>query len=253
MNWAASITGRDFDLNVAVFRQDFNDFQLNTFNGVNFVVENVSSCSDDLNGADTDVSAAIVPCTGKRKPGVRSQGVEVEAFMRPGPDFTTNIGFTYADTKYRRNLIGAAGNALIQPLFQLPGERISNSGEFVVTGSAGWTPPIGDTGLSGLVYADFRYQSELNTGSDLDEEKRQEGVMVVNARVGLRGPESRWGIDLFAQNLFDVDYKQIGFDAPLQGSGTVGATRAFGTRSTGLFAAFLAEPRTYGITVRTKF
>jgi outer membrane receptor protein involved in Fe transport len=245
--------GRDIDVNVAVFRQDFNDFQLNTFNGVNFVVENVSSCSEDLNGADTDLSGALVPCTGKRKAGVRSQGVEVEAFLRPSRDFSTNIGFTYADTKYRRNLVGAAGNALIAALFQLPGQRLSNSGEFVVTGSAGWTPDIGDSGLTGLVYADFRYQSELNTGSDLDEEKLQDGVMVVNARVGLRGPDKRWGIELFAQNLFDVDYKQIGFDAPLQGSGTIGATRAFGTPSNGLFAAFLAEPRTYGITVRTKF
>jgi outer membrane receptor protein involved in Fe transport len=249
----AKYNGRAIDLNVAVFRQDFNDFQLNTFNGVNFVVENISSCSDSLNGADTDASTAVVPCTGKRQAGVRSQGVEVEAFLRPAQDFSTNIGFTYADTTYRRDLIGAAGNALIQPLFQLPGSRVSNSAEFVVTGSAGWTPPIGGSGLSGLVYADFRYQSELNTGSDLDEEKKQTGVMVVNARLGLRGAENRWGVELFAQNLFDVDYKQIGFDAPLQGSGTTGATRAFGTRSTGLFAAFLAEPRTYGITVRTKF
>jgi outer membrane receptor protein involved in Fe transport len=249
----AKFNGRAIDVNVAVFRQDFNDFQLNTFNGVNFVVENVSSCSESLNGADTDASTAIVPCSGKRQAGVRSQGVEVEAFLRPAPDFSTNIGFTYADTKYRRNLVGAAGNALIAALFQLPGSRVSNSGEFVVTGSAGWTPPIGDSGLSGLVYADFRYQSELNTGSDLDEEKLQGGVMVVNARIGLRGPDRRWGVELFAQNLFDADYRQIGFDAPLQGSGTTGATRAFGTPATGLFAAFLAEPRTYGITLRTRF
>ena len=39
-----------------MFRQLFRDFQLNTFNGLNFVVENVNSCSDDLGGADEDNS-----------------------------------------------------------------------------------------------------------------------------------------------------------------------------------------------------
>ena len=42
--------GSGIDVNVAVFRQLFRDFQLNTFNGLNFVVENVNSCEDDLAG-----------------------------------------------------------------------------------------------------------------------------------------------------------------------------------------------------------
>jgi hypothetical protein len=29
--------------------------------------------------------------------------------------------------------------------------------------------------------------------------------MVVNARVGLRGADQRWGIEFWAQNVFDVD------------------------------------------------
>ena len=41
----AKFKTRGFNLNVAAFRQDFSNFQLNTFNGINFVVENVGSCS----------------------------------------------------------------------------------------------------------------------------------------------------------------------------------------------------------------
>lgn len=242
-----------FSFNAAIFRQDFSNFQLNTFNGINFVVENVASCKATLNGADTDASTAAVPCTGGRRAGVRSQGVELEAFLRPSRTVTVNLGATYADTKYRTNLIGSAGNAIIQPLFQLPGSRLSNSSEYVITGSAGWTPDLGSSGLTGLVYSDFRYQSALNTGSDLDPEKLQQGFIVVNARVGIRGPEQRWGIEVWAQNLLDTDYQQVGFDAPLQGSGTVGATQRFGQPSTQLFGAFLGEPRTYGVTARVKF
>jgi hypothetical protein len=45
----------------------------------------------------------------------------------------------------------------------------------------------------------------------------------------------------------------VAFDAPLQGSGTVrGVEAGFYPRSTQLFGAFLAEPRTYGLTLRAR-
>ena len=45
---------------------------------------------------------------------------------------------------------------LTNALFQLPGRRMSNSNEWTVTGSLAWTPPIGGSGMHGLVYADVR-------------------------------------------------------------------------------------------------
>ena len=42
----AKFNGRGFDVNVALFDEEFRNFQLNTFNGVNFVVENINSCSN---------------------------------------------------------------------------------------------------------------------------------------------------------------------------------------------------------------
>ena len=77
--------------------------------------------------------------------------------------------------------------------------------------------------------------------------------MTVNARIGVSGANGRWGIELWGQNIFNVNYYQVGFDSPVQGNGTQRQTQAFGTTSTQLFSAFLAEPRTYGVTVRTKF
>ena len=252
----AKYNGRGFDLNIAGFYQMFDSFQLNTFNGLAFIVENIEGCGELAGGddADTDNSPLTGACTGKSKSGVTSKGVEIEAYMRPAPYFSTNFGVTYADTKYRGDLTGVEGRPLPNGLFQLPGRRVSNSSEFVVTGAATWTPPLGSSGLTGLVYADFRYQSDINTGSDLDLEKEQDGVAIVNARIGLRGPDAAWGIELFAQNIFDTDYTQIGFDAPLQGSGTRrGVTQGFYGSASQQYGAFLAEPRTYGVTVRTKF
>jgi iron complex outermembrane receptor protein len=249
----AKYNGRGIDINVAVFRQLFRNFQLNTFNGLNFVVENINSCSDDLGGADEDSSSVTGACTGKTRSGVRNIGFELEAFTRPMPNLSVNAGLVLSNTKYRKDLIGADGRPLTSALFQLPGRRVSGSPQWTATGSVAWTPPIGGTGLRGLVYADVRHMSRFNTGSDLDLEKVQGAFTVVNGRLGVSGPDQAWGVELWAQNLFDEDYIQVAFDAPIQGSGTIRAVdRGFIPRSTQLFGAFLGEPRTFGVTLRTK-
>jgi hypothetical protein len=109
----------------------------------------------------------------------------------------------YANTRYRNNLVGANGRALTNALFQLPGRRLSNSNEWTATSAITWTPPIGGSGLRGLVYADVRHMSQFNTGSDLDIEKTQDGFTTFNARIGLRGANDVWAVELWAQNLFD--------------------------------------------------
>jgi outer membrane receptor protein involved in Fe transport len=257
--FGAKYNGRQFDLNFAAFYQKFKSFQLNTFNGTNFVVTDVRGCKTDLGTRDEDITPGNSSCTDLTT-GVTSKGVEIEAFMKPAPDFTVGAGVTIADTRYADDLAGtqdfftpANGNSLIPALFLLPGQRLSHSSQYVVTGSATWTPPVGGS-LRGLLYADFRYQSEFNTGSDLFPEKEQDGVMVVNARAGIGEREGHWSLEVWAQNLFNVDYKQVAFNAPIQGSNTSFAqTQRFGTPATQLFGAFLAEPRTFGITGRFRF
>ena len=249
----AKLDLREFKLNAALFYQKFDDFQLNTFNGVNFEVSNIEGCGDDLGGRDRNLVAGDSACTGKKKAGLVSKGIEIEAFFYPFPEFTLATGFTYTDTRYAKNLTGLNGVSLAPTLFQLPGQTLSNSSDYVVTGSAAWTPKINET-MSALLYFDFRYASALNTGSDLDFEKIQPGFVVANARVGLYGKDKRWGIELWAQNLFDERYQQVAADDPLQGSGTFRAVqRGLSATANQLFITFPAEPRTYGVTLRTKF
>jgi outer membrane receptor protein involved in Fe transport len=249
----AKYHGRGIDLNLALFHQVFRDFQLNTFNGLNFVVENINSCSDSLNGADKDNSPFKGACSGSLRGGVKSQGFEFEAFTRPIPNVQWNAGVTMADTKYRNNLVGANGRPLTDALFQLPGRQISNAPKWTVTSSLAWTPPIGGSGLRGLFYIDGRYMSSFNTGSDLDIEKTQQAFAVFNGRVGLHGPADSWAIEVWGQNLLNKHFIQVGFDAPLQGSGTTRGVEAnFYPAATQLYGAFLGEPRTFGLTLRGK-
>ncbi len=255
----AKFDWRVFKLNTAVFYQEFSNFQLNTFNGVNFEVASIAACADDLGGRDRDLINNNSTCTGKQRPGVTAKGVELEAFFYPVKDLALTSGITYTDTRYSNNLTGTNGASLSPVLFQLPGAMLSNSSAYVVTGSAAWTPQINDN-FSALFYFDFRSMSELNTGSDLDFEKRQPGFIVANARVGLYGKDRAWGIEFWGQNIFNTLYQQVAADAPLQGGGTFNAVAtkinpATGTAPTAnqLFITFPAEPRTFGVTVRTRF
>ena len=256
----AKYNGRKFNLNAAVFYSEFDNFQLNTFNGVNFEVTNVNSCRDDLMGADRDIlpNNAAAALTGACAPnrlgaGLETKGIELEAVIFPARFVSVNLGLTYAKTEYQDNLVGLAGRPFAPTSFQLPEQQLSNAPEYVLTGGFGYSPDIGSSGLSGLAYLDFRYQSDVNTGSDLDPEKVQDGYIVFNGRLGLYGKDKRWGVEIFGQNLLNRKYQQIAADAPLQGGSTIGAVRRGGATSNQLFIAFPGEPRTYGVTLKGKF
>ena len=253
-------------VSVAAFRAVFDQFQLNTFNGTNFIVENIQSCTDDLNGGDRDFAglpvngvpltaaqaAATGQCPGDVRGGVTSTGVELETLFFPVDNLTVSMGLTYVETRYRNNLVGIGGRPFPTPLFNLPGRPLSNAPDLAHTGSVAWTPPVTDN-VRALVYVDWRLQSDNNTGSDLFDEKRQEPVMQVNARLGLNGNDSRWAVELWAQNLFNEQFQQVAFNTPLQGGGTIAQTARGGPNATTLFGSFLAEPRQFGVTLRTKF
>ncbi|MDB5696099.1 MAG: TonB-dependent receptor [Sphingomonas bacterium] len=257
-----------FSLSVAGFRQEFKSFQLNTFDGTVFIVQNVNGCTESLSGADRDQSKfagaanfnANADATGACASdnigyGVVSQGVELEASLVPARNFRVSAGLTYADTKYRDNLVGNnAGAPLNQALRKLPGDNLSNAPEVVVTGSAAWTPDIGSSGLSALFYVDTRMSSDYNTGSDLFPQKEQDGFALVNARIGIRGPDERFAIEFWGQNVFNKDYAQVAFNSPFQeGAATASFQDPQYPGGRQIFSQFLAEPRTYGITLRGKF
>ena len=241
---------RQFSANIAAFRQEFSNFQLNTFNGTSFVVQNINGCGEELSAVGTcgDVTAGLI-----------SQGFELELSASPVSYVRVGTGFTYTRTKFRDRLVGSGdGNTpLDSALFLLPGSLNSNAPEYVATVSFAWTPPLGSGGLSGLVYFDGRLTSDYNSGSDLFPEKEQDGYSLWNARIGVRGPQERWAVEFWGQNIFNTRYTQVAFNTPLQGAGSAAQVAAFGSprfaAGTQLFSAYLGEPRTYGITLRGKF
>jgi outer membrane receptor protein involved in Fe transport len=196
-------------LNIAAFWNEFDDFQLNSFTGTNFVVANVG--------------------------GVTSKGVELEVQARPLDQLTLAGGATYADTRYDNDVSEVP----------LRNQRLTNAPFWSATGSATWEQAVG-SGMTGFLSLNFRFNGDMNTGSDLDIEKEQTSYMVWNGRIGFGPDDKRWQFELWGRNLFDREYLQVVFDAPLQGEGT-------GAGSTQTFGAFLGDPRTWGATFRYNF
>ena len=210
--WEVGAKGMLLDvvqLNIAAFWNEFDDFQLNAFTGTNFVVSNVG--------------------------GVTSKGVEIEAQARPMDQLTLAGGVTYANTRY--------DNDVSEPT--LRDQRLTNAPFWSATGSATWEQAVG-RGMTGFLNLNFRFNGDMNTGSDLDVEKEQSSYAVWNGRIGFGPDDKRWQFELWGRNLFDREYLQVAFDAPLQGEGT-------GPGSTQTYAAFLGDPRTWGATFRYNF
>ncbi|MFL6578465.1 MAG: TonB-dependent receptor [Povalibacter sp.] len=202
-------------LNVAGFYQDYTDFQLNTFTGIQFVVTSL--------------------------PKVNSQGVDLDiVWFTPLTQLSIQGGVTYADTKIED--FGAAA-AFFRP--ERENDRLSFAPEWSSSLSATFEQPIGSA-LLFRANIGAKYMSEYNTGSNLDPRKNQDAYALVNARLGLGSADERWIIEAWAQNLTDEDYYQVAFDATLQGSSA-------GAVPTSTVDAFLGAPRTYGLTARFKF
>ncbi len=264
-------------LNAVLFRQNFKNFQLNTFNGTVFLVQTVNGCGVDLGGADRDQSTlpgapnfvAPPPANPTSSPaaltgacpagevgyGVRSEGVELESSVRVRRDLNATLGITYANTRYRSQLVGNDSGAPLDPaLRKLPGDNLSNAPAVVVTSSLAWTPRIGSSGLSGLFYVDSRLTDGFNTGSDLFPQKEQKSFALFNARIGLRGAGERWAIEAWSMNVFNTGYTQVAFNSPFQeGARTAAFSDPQFPGGRQIFSAFLAEPRTFGLTGRFRF
>lgn len=163
-------------------------------------------------------------------PEAETVGVDASlAYTRGG--FTLNAGATYADSRYGEDLLPGA------ELARLPGDRLSFAPEWSLTGAVAYAWMVtGDLEARASVGA--KYTSSYNAGYDLDPLKAQDAYTLVDARLAIGRADGVWILEFWAKNLADAEYVETAFDAPLQ---------------TGGVNAFLGEPRTFGVTLRTAF
>ncbi|WP_440957416.1 TonB-dependent receptor [Oceanicaulis sp. LC35] len=196
VGFKSQLFGNVLQLNANAFYQEVEDFQLNTFTGISFVVNSIES--------------------------VTSYGLEVDfAYATPIDGLDISGGYAYVNAEYGDETSIAAN---------LRGKQISLSPENFLTAQVIYERPLWGN-VWGLASLDARYVSDYNTGSDLDPEKQQDAFTLLNARVGLNHADGAWSIEAWGRNLTDEAYAQVAFDQFAQSGGFgafMGAPRTWG-------------------------
>lgn len=240
------LLGNRVTANLAAFHQDLKDFQVLEFTGVQFVTFNV--------------------------PKAKSSGVELETLFRASRELSINLSGTYTDARYPKSCAsGLPLTAAFQTVRTLCGAKLTNAPEFVGIAGFDYSKEIGSNlefGLNGSV----RYETKRRTstqdvlvlaaGNTPDPKSVpggtvpnpfdiQKGTAKVNLRAGFGSQDGGWRVEFFGDNIFDVQTRNVTFNVPLRGVGSLPSPLS-GANAVAR-GAFLQDPRTYGITVRTKF
>ena len=182
-----TLFGGDATLNLTGFYAEYENYQLNTFNGISFLVENIDE--------------------------VISSGFEVDFLAQPVEQIFLQGGYTYANTRYGDDISSTIISSNGQPL---NGRRITLAPLHSLTGAMTFTEQLLDTNYDIFMNWNFRYSSDYNTGSDLDPEKVQEDYIIANASIGLLAQDNGLELEAFVRNITDADIIQVAFDTPLQ-------------------------------------
>jgi outer membrane receptor protein involved in Fe transport len=212
----ASLLDRKLLLNVTGFYQVFTGFQLNTFTGLVFVVDSV--------------------------PKIKSQGVDADIIWLPTRNLSFQGGLTVADTRYDLTAAQLLELQTTTGFLGSRGSRLSLAPLYSASMSGTYTLDLSDE-YHMRFNAGWKFSSAYNTGSDLDPGKIQGNYSLVNARVVFGPRDDRWTVELWADNLTNTNYKQVAFNVGFQN---------VPTNATGVLAAFLGDPRTYGVTLRAR-
>lgn len=217
LGFKSTLFGGAATLNMAAFYQQLHDYQLNAFNGFNFITRNV--------------------------PEVISQGAELEFSARPTDALTLSLGVLFDEVFYDSSL-SFGDNETDQVN---AGDPLTLSPEWTVTGSVLYEVPISDA-LKLSFYANGRYVTDYRLQTlGRNPLTDQPEYAIFDARIGLGGRDEHWGLEIWGRNLTDEYYSIGAFAVPEQSlAPDVGPNQ-------GRFAAYPNEPATYGVTLRARY
>lgn len=217
LSFKGSLLDRRLNLNVTAFRTDYSNFQVQAF--------------------DTQAAAFRLLNAGE----VRSQGVEIEALIRPISRLSVSAGLTYARTRVREFVGGPcyAGQPVVQtaagqgaPLTcasngtaatgddtqNLKGGRLPNAPDYRVSVNLRYDVPLETMPFDAFVQTGIVTQSDALFALNQNPGTTQDGYSIVNASIGIRDENDRYELTLFARNLFDQNFANSIFEAPVNNS-----------------------------------
>ena len=206
-------------LNLVAFREQFTNFQILEFTGAQFETFNV--------------------------PKAETQGIEIESTIRPSDHFTVNAALTFLDANYPEDCAGTETSANV---LALCGNSLTNAPDFAGIAGATYENELG-ANLEYFLNGQLRFESDRRTSTQAIETAdlaamipvpfgTQDGNIKINLRAGIGSQDEAWGIEAFVTNLTNEVTRGVTFNTVLRS----------GSRS-----VFIQEPRSYGLTLRSKF
>ncbi|WP_240330854.1 TonB-dependent receptor [Sphingorhabdus sp. Alg239-R122] len=209
--------------NIAVFYEEFTDFQVLEFTGTRFQTFNV--------------------------PKVISSGFEFEGTIRPTDGLTFTTSLAYTDARYPNDCAAVTDALAIR---NLCGNSLTNAPEFVAIFGANYEISITDS-IDIFFNGQARMESDRRTSTQASAVPAtaaqlgltsllpfdvQDGTTKINLRAGVKDVDGAWALEAWVTNLTDEVTRGVTFNTALRS----------GSRS-----AFPQEPRMYGLTLRGKF
>ncbi len=206
-------------VDVALFHQEFSNFQVLEFTGTQFQTFNV--------------------------PQAISTGLEIEILARPNDNWTFNGGLTYVGANYPDDCATVANPIRVQ---NLCGNPLTNAPDLVAIAGITYENEIGDN-LDFFLNGQIRTESDRRTSTQPSNPASladtaplpfdfQDSNTKINLRAGIGAQDDSWGVEVWATNITNQITRGVTFNTVLRS----------GSRST-----FPQEPRMYGLTVRTRF
>lgn len=159
---------------------------------------------------------------------ISAYGAEFDLVWMPITQLTLGMGGSWLSSKIDSD-ITVSGESL-------KGNRTVQSPEWTWNGQMTFRQPV-SADLTALVSADASYRSSQYFETTNSPNSLEDGYWLVNGRVALEGPDSRWSVGLFAKNLTKSTYRTYVNDLP----------------SFGWLLNIYGAPRTYGLSASMKF
>lgn len=144
-------------------------------------------------------------------PELTSKGVSAQLFGRPARGLTTNLGVMYLDAEYGP---GYAITDFRNAITSAEGRQLVGSAKWTITASAEYSTTLSGE-FDAFVQADAVYRSKSFSNATNDPILATDGAAIFGGRIGIRTDDERFGVAVFARNIFDTFRPSTRFATPL--------------------------------------
>lgn len=173
-------------------------------------------------------------------PKVRSRGFEADLHFAPSERVSFTGSVAHADATYRKytNAPQAPERLNLSAIQDLSGKPLAGVPKLTWSIGADASQPLGSLGdreVEIYAHADYAHRSRFNTSATNSARAVVPGFGLANARLGIRTADGLFDLSIWAKNLFDKNY-----------------FLNLSAANTGVTTGQIGEPRTWGLTLRSK-